>query len=70
MRRLDVSSKPVSWSSGRSDGARRTVQGDGVQIADPSGHRVGWHRPIALPDDIDDSKIEEAHRLVRLPGHV
>jgi hypothetical protein len=46
------------------------VPGDGVQIADASGHRVGWHRPVALPEDIDDPSIEKAHGLVRLPGHV
>jgi hypothetical protein len=46
------------------------MRGDGVQTSDPSGHRVGWRRPVALPDDIDEPSIEKAHGLVRLPAHV
>jgi hypothetical protein len=46
------------------------MQGDGVQVADPSGHRLGWRRPVALPDDIDDPDVEKAHGFVRLPAHV
>jgi hypothetical protein len=46
------------------------MRGDGVQIADPSGRRLGWRRPVALPDDIDNDDVEKAHGLVRLPPHV
>jgi hypothetical protein len=46
------------------------MQGDGVQVADGSGHRLGWRRPVALPDDIDHPGIEKAQGLVRLPPHI
>src|ERR1700676_1108631 len=46
------------------------MQGNGVQIADASGSRVGWRRPVALPDNVDEPSIEKAHGLVRLPAHL
>ena len=46
------------------------MRGDGVQVVDGTGHRVGWRRPVALPDDVDSPTIVKAHGLVWLPLRV
>lgn len=44
--------------------------GDAVQLIDPSGRRVGWRRPVAVPADIDDPRRTTARGVVRLPQHL
>ena len=32
--------------------------------------RTGWTRPVAVPADIDDSRLDKASGVIELPPHV
>ncbi len=44
--------------------------GESGQLIDASGRRVGWRRPVAIPDDVDDPHLTKASGTVELPDHV
>src|SRR5690242_11520939 len=41
-----------------------------TQVVDSSGRRVGWRRPVAVPEDVDTSGVAKARGVVELPVRV